>query len=163
MESTIVFESKPRSVVEGVTAMETVVEEDEEMSNVSDDLKLSISAPTAAAATMQLADDPSKTCQSDTKPNLRSRSGADAKTPGLDKYNLRTRSIQNRIETEKRKKEPRKPKPKQRPPPLSKYRRKTANLRERCRMQVSEWRREEERRDRKVFNCELWLQHLDTI
>ena len=59
------------------------------------------------------------------------------KIPALDKYNLRVRSIQNRIETEKRKKEPKKPKPKQKPPPLSKYRRKTANLRERCRMQVS--------------------------
>src|SRR5215469_15258042 len=56
------------------------------------------------------------------------------KIPALDKYNLRVRSIQNRIETEKRKKEPKRPKPKQKPPPLSKYRRKTANLRERCRM-----------------------------
>ena len=60
----------------------------------------------------------------------------EVKIPALDKYNLRTKSIQNRIEVEKRKREPRKPKPKQRPPPLSKYRRKTANLRERCRMQV---------------------------
>lgn len=60
------------------------------------------------------------------------------KIPGLDKYNLRTKSIQNRLETEKRKRSPRKePKPKQRPPPLSKYRRRTANARERTRMQVS--------------------------
>lgn len=59
------------------------------------------------------------------------------KIPGLDKYNLRTKSIQNRLETEKRKRSPRKePKPKQRPAPLSKYRRKTANARERTRMQV---------------------------
>lgn len=60
------------------------------------------------------------------------------KIPGLDKYNLRTKSIQNRLETEKRKRSPKKePKPKQRPPPLSKYRRRTANARERTRMQVS--------------------------
>lgn len=61
------------------------------------------------------------------------------KIPALDKYNLRTKSIQNRIEIEtKRKQAPRRkePKPKQRPAPLSKYRRKTANLRERSRMQV---------------------------
>lgn len=51
------------------------------------------------------------------------------------KYNLRTKSIQNRIEVERRKNEPRHPKPKQRPAPLSKYRRRTANFRERCRMQ----------------------------
>ena len=51
------------------------------------------------------------------------------------KYNLRTKSIQNRIEVERRKNAPRHPKPKQRPAPLSKYRRRTANFRERCRMQ----------------------------
>lgn len=61
------------------------------------------------------------------------------KIPALDKYNLRTKSIQNRIEAEKKRKNPRKePKPKQRPPPLSKYRRKNANARERTRMQVSQ-------------------------
>lgn len=53
-----------------------------------------------------------------------------------EKYSLRPRSIQKRIETEKRAKEPKKiPKPKLKPPPLSKYRRKTANARERSRMQ----------------------------
>ncbi|RWS14637.1 twist-related protein-like protein [Dinothrombium tinctorium] len=60
----------------------------------------------------------------------------EVKIPALNKYNLRTKSIQNRIETEKKRRNPRKePKPKQRPPPLSKYRRKTANARERNRMQ----------------------------
>ncbi|XP_054717567.1 neurogenin-1-like [Uloborus diversus] len=56
----------------------------------------------------------------------------------LPNYNLRQRSIKNRIETEIRiRKVPSKkpPKPKQRPAPLSKYRRKTANARERTRMQ----------------------------
>ena len=51
------------------------------------------------------------------------------------KYNLRTKSIQNRLDVERRQIEPRSPKPKQRPAPLSKYRRRTANFRERCRMQ----------------------------
>ena len=60
----------------------------------------------------------------------------DSKHGSQTKYNLRTKSIQNRIEVERRKSEPRHPKPKQRPAPLSKYRRKTANFRERCRMQV---------------------------
>lgn len=51
-------------------------------------------------------------------------------------YNLRQRSIKNRIETEIRRKVAKKaPKPKQRPAPLSKYRRRTANARERTRMQ----------------------------
>lgn len=60
------------------------------------------------------------------------------KIPALDKYNLRVKSIQKRIEVEKKRKNPRKePKPKQRPPPLSKYRRKNANARERSRMQVN--------------------------
>ena len=62
------------------------------------------------------------------------------KTSGkkYEKYSLRPRSIQNRIETECRGKDSKKkksPKPKERPPPLSKYRRKTANARERGRMQ----------------------------
>ncbi|XP_076312829.1 uncharacterized protein LOC143226140 [Tachypleus tridentatus] len=51
------------------------------------------------------------------------------------KYKLRPRSIINRIETEKRKQCKKIPKPKQKPAPLSKYRRKTANARERDRMQ----------------------------
>ncbi|CAL1275654.1 unnamed protein product [Larinioides sclopetarius] len=54
----------------------------------------------------------------------------------LPNYNLRQRSIKNRIETEIRRKVAKKaPKPKQRPAPLSKYRRRTANARERSRMQ----------------------------
>ncbi|GIY01421.1 BHLH domain-containing protein [Caerostris darwini] len=54
----------------------------------------------------------------------------------LPNYNLRQRSIKNRIETEIRRKVAKKtPKPKQRPAPLSKYRRRTANARERTRMQ----------------------------
>ena len=50
-------------------------------------------------------------------------------------YNLRTSSLINRVETEQRRKNPKKPKPKNKPAPLSKYRRKTANTRERSRMQ----------------------------
>lgn len=66
-----------------------------------------------------------------------SSSNDDLKIPALDKYNFRTKSIQNRIETEKKRKIAKKePKPKQKPPPLSKYRRRTANARERNRMQV---------------------------
>lgn len=52
----------------------------------------------------------------------------------LPDYNLRPRSLQNREETEKRRAIKKPPKPKQKPPPLSKYRRKTANARERTRM-----------------------------
>ncbi|XP_076305741.1 uncharacterized protein LOC143222725 [Tachypleus tridentatus] len=51
------------------------------------------------------------------------------------KYKLRPRSIQNRIETSKRNQSKTTPKPRQKPAPLSKYRRKTANARERDRMQ----------------------------
>ncbi|KAL3872939.1 hypothetical protein ACJMK2_036111 [Sinanodonta woodiana] len=49
-------------------------------------------------------------------------------------YNLRTRTLVNRIETEIKKNSPRTPKPKSKPAPLSKYRRRTANTRERTRM-----------------------------
>lgn len=48
---------------------------------------------------------------------------------------LRLKSIRKRIETEKNKHLPRQRKPRERPAPLSKYRRKTANARERQRMQ----------------------------
>lgn len=53
-----------------------------------------------------------------------------------DKYGLRACSIQKRIEVEGRKGLPKKrgPKPRPKPLPMSKYRRKTANLRERIRM-----------------------------
>ena len=50
------------------------------------------------------------------------------------RYNLRLCSQVNRVLVERRKEEPRKRKPKCKPPPLSKYRRKTANSRERTRM-----------------------------
>lgn len=52
-------------------------------------------------------------------------------------YNLRPRSLQVKFETTERRRgsTKREPKPKQKPPPLSKYRRKTANARERTRMQ----------------------------
>lgn len=56
------------------------------------------------------------------------------------KYNLRIKSLPNRIETHlpsRRNVSSKGSIAKQKPPPLSKYRRKTANLRERCRMQVS--------------------------
>lgn len=49
-------------------------------------------------------------------------------------YNLRDTSIINRIQTEQRRNQPKQPKPKSKPPPLSKYRRRTANSRERERM-----------------------------
>ena len=49
-------------------------------------------------------------------------------------YNLRISSLVNRVETEKRREAPKQRKPKSKPPPLSKYRRKTANSRERNRM-----------------------------
>jgi len=60
-----------------------------------------------------------------------------------EKYSLRPRSIAKRLEVEQKLKQERTaavqpqkrtPKPKQKPAPLSKYRRKTANARERCRM-----------------------------
>ena len=50
------------------------------------------------------------------------------------RYNLRTSSVIKRVETEQKSRSPRQQKPKMRPPPLSKYRRKTANARERGRM-----------------------------
>lgn len=50
-------------------------------------------------------------------------------------YNLRRSSIINRILTEKRRNCPKQPKAKIKPPPLSKYRRRAANSRERGRMQ----------------------------
>ena len=51
-------------------------------------------------------------------------------------YTLRACSIQKRMETETRKKQPKKrgPKPRPKSAPMSKYRRKTANQRERMRM-----------------------------
>lgn len=83
-------------------------------------------------------------CSEDLSPDEKSGAGAqspvmDVKIPALDKYNLRMKSIQNRIELEKKKKTPvkKQPKAKQRPVPLSKYRRRTANARERTRMQVT--------------------------
>jgi hypothetical protein len=59
-----------------------------------------------------------------------------SKKKGAKSYTLRACSIQKRMETEHRKTQPRKrgPKPRPRPLPMSKYRRKTANLRERQRM-----------------------------
>lgn len=50
-------------------------------------------------------------------------------------YNLRKKTIVNRIKTEKKKALPKQKKPKTKPAPLSKYRRKAANARERGRME----------------------------
>ncbi|KAL3872934.1 hypothetical protein ACJMK2_036106 [Sinanodonta woodiana] len=50
-------------------------------------------------------------------------------------YNLRKRTLVVRLKTEKRKESPKQPKPKSSPAPLSKYRRRVANARERGRMQ----------------------------
>ena len=54
---------------------------------------------------------------------------------GTAEYNLRQSSIVNRIKSELSRKAPKQPKPKSKPPPLSKYRRRAANARERGRMQ----------------------------
>jgi hypothetical protein len=58
------------------------------------------------------------------------------KDSGDKSYKLRACSIQKRMETEHRKTQPRKrgPKPRPKSAPMSKYRRKTANQRERQRM-----------------------------
>lgn len=66
--------------------------------------------------------------------NLR-RSTRKKNNSNSDRYNFRTSSVINRVETERRQVTPKQPKPKTRPPPLSKYRRKTANARERERME----------------------------
>ena len=50
------------------------------------------------------------------------------------RYNLRRTSIDNRVKTERKRSSPKEPKPKSKPAPLSKYRRRTANGRERSRM-----------------------------
>ncbi|XP_059150038.1 uncharacterized protein LOC131936925 [Physella acuta] len=55
-------------------------------------------------------------------------------TRNTENYNLRLSSLVKRVETERRQEEPRLPKGKIKPPPLSKYRRRTANARERDRM-----------------------------
>ncbi|KAK2708059.1 helix-loop-helix protein delilah-like [Artemia franciscana] len=53
----------------------------------------------------------------------------------IRKYSLRAKSIQKRLEVEQRRSQPKQRKPRSRPPALSKYRRKSANARERFRMQ----------------------------
>lgn len=55
-------------------------------------------------------------------------------TRNPENYNFRLSSLVKRVETERRQVEPRRPKDKSKPPPLSKYRRRTANARERDRM-----------------------------
>lgn len=50
------------------------------------------------------------------------------------KYHLRISSLKNRVESERKRNEPKGPKPRPKAQPLSKYRRKTANARERNRM-----------------------------
>ena len=73
---------------------------------------------------------PRRSSRRKTSSSSRSSSGS-----GADKeYNLRTTSLINRVEVERRKATPKERKPKSKPPPLSKYRRKTANARERTRM-----------------------------
>ncbi|KAL8579803.1 hypothetical protein ACOMHN_060856 [Nucella lapillus] len=51
-----------------------------------------------------------------------------------EKYNLRRSSVRVRVQVEEKKQQPKQKKAKNRPPPLSKYRRRTANARERSRM-----------------------------
>ncbi|XP_017786172.1 PREDICTED: helix-loop-helix protein delilah-like [Nicrophorus vespilloides] len=74
-------------------------------------------------------------------PYTDSNNNSNGKTSTKDKYSLRPRSIRRRnpevVEDEVQVPQPvlkRSPKPKQKPAPLSKYRRKTANARERSRM-----------------------------
>ncbi|XP_005095025.1 serine-rich adhesin for platelets [Aplysia californica] len=55
-------------------------------------------------------------------------------TRNTENYNLRLSSLVKRVETERRQQEPKQPKGKVKPAPLSKYRRRTANARERDRM-----------------------------
>ncbi|KAK7104686.1 helix-loop-helix protein delilah-like [Littorina saxatilis] len=52
-----------------------------------------------------------------------------------DAYNLRLSSLVKRVQVERNRSTPKQPKGKSKPPPLSKYRRRTANARERMRMQ----------------------------
>jgi len=69
------------------------------------------------------------------KSSFKDQNGRNVKKT-TDKYSLRAGSLQKRIEVEGRKSLPKKrgPKPKPKSQPMSKYRRKTANLRERMRM-----------------------------
>ncbi|CAG5129658.1 unnamed protein product [Candidula unifasciata] len=60
------------------------------------------------------------------------RSSRTSRNP--ENYNFRTSSLVKRVETERRQQQPRQPKDKSKPVPLSKYRRRTANARERDRM-----------------------------
>ncbi|XP_052058745.1 helix-loop-helix protein delilah-like [Mytilus californianus] len=68
----------------------------------------------------------------DKKYETQNTESIEEKTPV--EYNLRRSSLVNRVVSERLRKEPRKPKPKSKPPPLSKYRRRSANARERTRM-----------------------------
>lgn len=77
------------------------------------------------------------TLQVDSSPYTDSNNNSDSdKTTKDDKYSLRPRSMRRRhaIEPAEKTSKCRTPKPKQKPAPLSKYRRKTANARERTRM-----------------------------
>ncbi|CAG7817955.1 unnamed protein product, partial [Allacma fusca] len=86
-------------------------------------------------ATLQYNFTDSSEMKLDRNNNTKTKATHGRGSKNYEKYSLRPRSIQNRIETDKRRKEEKKePKPKQKPPPLSKYRRKTANARERTRM-----------------------------
>ena len=71
-----------------------------------------------------------------TQQGQKAKAAKGSKKKDKDKYTLRACSIQKRIEVEHKAKQPRKrgPKPRPKTAPMSKYRRKTANLRERQRM-----------------------------
>ncbi|KAK6182305.1 hypothetical protein SNE40_010018 [Patella caerulea] len=71
---------------------------------------------------------------SDDSQSTESMGSSDSKRSKVEKYNLRRSSLVKRIEVEEKRKQPREQKPKTKPPPLSKYRRKSANARERTRM-----------------------------
>ena len=80
-----------------------------------------------------------KQCKNEQKDEAMDQTFESQKTESLTEetsveYNLRRSSLVNRVVSERRRKEPKQPKPKSKPPPLSKYRRKSANARERTRM-----------------------------
>ena len=80
-------------------------------------------------------DSSSSTTDSDRQNSDSTNESDSAKKTKIEKYNLRRITIVNRIETEKKLALPKQPKAKAKPPPLSKYRRRAANARERNRMQ----------------------------
>lgn len=81
--------------------------------------------------------DPGKSFRESRPRRSKRKSGdsvASCSSSDSDIYHFRDSSLVNRVQSERKRKEPKQPKPKSKPPPLSKYRRKAANSRERGRM-----------------------------